>query len=119
MLLRPPSSTLFPYTTLFRSWSFPVRESMAAIMKKRRRFHLGRRVVCAAPRAPTDLARVCISRRRVAAVREIRGTHHERGLVRGQEQGHACHFARLPYAADRRPGLVLGLPAGGIGSRFH
>src|SRR3712207_8821138 len=30
MIRRPPRSTLFPYTTLFRSWNTPAREPSAA-----------------------------------------------------------------------------------------
>src|SRR2546426_2457184 len=47
MIRRPPRSTLFPYTTLFRSWVLPVR-------KRRSRRRDGRKV----SRAVTDSARV-------------------------------------------------------------
>src|SRR2546425_5239981 len=30
MIRRPPRSTLFPYTTLFRSWSMPLTNSISA-----------------------------------------------------------------------------------------
>src|SRR5690242_21433340 len=33
MLRRPPRSTLFPYTTLFRSWAAPVRLNDAALFQ--------------------------------------------------------------------------------------
>src|SRR5205807_10047527 len=42
MILRPPRSTLFPYTTLFRSWrTFPPRTRSFAEMTNGRLVHFG------------------------------------------------------------------------------
>src|SRR3712207_8561296 len=38
MIRRPPRSTLFPYTTLFRSAAFPARRALAAGLMKEK-FH--------------------------------------------------------------------------------
>src|SRR5258708_18862248 len=43
MIRRPPRSTLFPYTTLFRSWRMT---SMAAMTPSREKFGSRRRPIC-------------------------------------------------------------------------
>src|SRR2546429_5275721 len=45
MIRRPPRSTLFPYTTLFRSYSFSIRTTLERFCRSIR-FELGNRLHC-------------------------------------------------------------------------
>src|SRR2546430_12498623 len=54
MIRRPPRSTLFPYTTLFRSWPFEEPRRRHGAPSHRRSRRLARTVV-AAPCSPQDL----------------------------------------------------------------
>src|SRR3712207_7793518 len=67
MIRRPPRSTLFPYTTLFRSVSARARAD-AALTKQLATIHAESRWTCGAPRVHAALraAGVRCSRRRVA-----------------------------------------------------
>src|SRR2546427_6553638 len=98
MIRRPPRSTLFPYTTLFRSRSRPTPRSRST--------------------GSADLAvhaqglrRRCDRR---AAQREPALLHHARGLravARGREGPHQEAVSRLAerIARDEAPGDPLGL----------
>src|SRR2546430_17125763 len=55
MIRRPPRSTLFPYTTLFRSVADAVRDvAEARDLLVRRRVELGERALARPPRRPVD-----------------------------------------------------------------
>src|SRR3712207_6923942 len=41
MIRRPPRSTLFPYTTLFRSWTVPAGSSFRWVVRERRDYSVG------------------------------------------------------------------------------
>src|SRR5260370_9859939 len=43
MIRRPPRSTLFPYTTLFRSWDHAIVETFLTLLAARPDTHIARR----------------------------------------------------------------------------
>src|SRR5207253_9477027 len=54
MIRRPPRSTLFPYTTLFRSGAARGRSSRAARARRRRARHAARRLLARAIRSRSE-----------------------------------------------------------------
>src|SRR2546427_4452645 len=69
MIRRPPRSTLFPYTTLFRSWSTKPYSQMAGKLPRRQRRSVpAAEVMCICPAASISLDAAC-TRARSPSVR--------------------------------------------------
>src|SRR2546422_10920985 len=106
MIRRPPRSTLFPYTTLFRSRAAP-RGAVARVLRRDRadrRRRLARR--------PAPVPRVALRQGRGRRLLE-RPAH--RGAIRRLRDG-APHGGAIPAAPRVRsdaPPLLRRLPAGG------
>src|SRR3712207_7514604 len=89
MIRRPPRSTLFPYTTLFRSRGRPVGEVVLLGLADRA---LQRRPVCPHPAEATGLVRGLLHLARVARLEE--------GLLRVRSEEHTSDssHAKISYA---------------------
>src|SRR3989449_11572987 len=101
MIRRPPRSTLFPYTTLFRSQHAPLRVDVEE--GRRERVHVGKRRRHA---VPVDLAPAAVGGRRVGRVQAAA----ERGAKLVQGVGDREAVALGPDNGEARPG---GRAAGG------
>src|SRR5690349_24082475 len=76
MLRRPPSSTLFPYTTLFRSIQLPEEEERGKPQPKRTFFHVLRPLALPSPRAHRIAEWRLMSRGNITEVRNSRSEEH-------------------------------------------
>src|SRR5256886_13703550 len=116
MIRRPPRSTLFPYTTLFRSAPAHVHGDRHAVLAHHQR---GRHVLDAVLRLPHHVSGDALGRRpareRETQVQELQPEIEERAATRLQAPQPpaellAAGLKRVPPAADRlqRPEVAAG-----------
>src|SRR2546425_8817874 len=92
MIRRPPRSTLFPYTTLFRSLIEITEADQRRVMRDAKRKHAFVPLVVRSNLSWEEMARIEV------AIPELAGVSVEQGLIRSYPYGPAASHA-LGYVA--------------------